>query len=83
MGMTAHVTFSLEEAQKAELERLADLENTTVEALVSRLVQIQLDDYRLLRAEIQKGVDSAENERLIDHDDVFSMIRSRIGQRRA
>ncbi len=83
MGVTAHVTFSLGGAQKAELERLADLENTTVEALVSRLVQIQLDDYRLLRAEIQKGVDSAENERLIDHDDVFSMIRSRIGQRRA
>ncbi len=81
--MTAHVTFHLEESQKAELERLADLEHITVEALVARLVQIQLDDYRQLRAEIQKGVHSAENERLIDHDDVFSVLRYRIGQRRA
>lgn len=76
--MTVHVTFPLEEALKAELERLASLENISVEAFVARLVQQQLEDRRMLIAQIQEGIDSAENEPLTDHDEVFAALRARL-----
>lgn len=80
--MTVHVTVPLDEASKAELDRLAGLENVSVETLLMRLVERELEDVRQLREDVARGIESAENEPLLDHADVMAAAQRRLSQDR-
>jgi predicted transcriptional regulator len=81
--MTVHVSFDLDEAQKAELDRIARHQNITLEALMTRLVEQRLDHERWFAAEVQKGIDDARAGRLIDHDEAVAEIEAHMAQREA
>ena len=81
--MTVHVSFDLDEAQKAELERIARHENITLQALMARLVEQRLEYERWFEAEVQKGIDDARAGRLTDHDEAVAEIEAHMAQREA
>jgi predicted transcriptional regulator len=78
--MTVHVTVPLDDAEKAELEQIARQENISVERLMARLVRQRLDHQKWLLAEIEEGIASAENEPVLEHDDVFAALNARIAE---
>jgi len=79
--MTVHVTFPLNDADKAALDLIAQREKVSVERLMARLVRDRLDHEKWLRAEIEKGVKSAATEPLIEHESVFAAIDGRLAAR--
>lgn len=80
--MSVHVTIPLAETQKAELEELARLECISVETLVARLVERQLQDWRQFGDAVRQGVESAEREPLLDHADVMTAARQHLSKAR-
>lgn len=80
--MTVRVTFPLDEAEKAELDRIAASEDIPLERLLTRLVKQRLDHERWMRGEIAKGERSAASEPLLDHAEVFAALDRRLAGRR-
>lgn len=68
--MTRHVTVELTEAQAAVLDFEAAREVKPVEAIVTELIQRQVEYDAWFRAEVQKGIDAADRGELISHDEV-------------
>jgi predicted transcriptional regulator len=81
--MTVHVSLDLDEAQKAELDRIARHENITFDALMTRLVEQRLEHERWFAAEVQKGIDDARAGRLIDHDKAVADIEAHMARSEA
>ncbi|MFI4973024.1 MAG: hypothetical protein ACHP84_00625 [Caulobacterales bacterium] len=81
--MTVHVSFDLDDAQKAELDRIARHENISFEALMARLVEQRLDHERWFASEVQKGVDDARGGRLIDHAEGVADVKAHMARREA
>jgi predicted transcriptional regulator len=75
--MTKHITVELTEAQEAYLQGEALRLEVTPEALVSALVQRDVDYDAWFRAEVQKGVDAADRGELIPHEQVVAMADRR------
>ncbi|HEX3365956.1 hypothetical protein [Phenylobacterium sp.] len=68
--MTRHVTVELTDAQAEVLDSEAAREDRPIEAIVSGLIQRQVDYDAWFRAEVQKGVDAADRGELISHEEV-------------
>ena len=66
--MTRHVTVELTEAQAAVLDSEAAREDLPVEAIVTALIQRQVEYDTWFRAEVQKGIDEADRGELISHE---------------
>ena len=66
--MTRHVTVELTEAQAAVLDSEAAREDLPVEAIVTALIQRQVEYDAWFRAEVQKGIDQADRGELISHE---------------
>jgi predicted transcriptional regulator len=79
--MSLHVNLLLDDHQQAELERIAEGENLSVEELLTRLARQRIEHDAKLRADIQVGLASAEREPLVDHDEVFAILDNRIRAR--
>jgi predicted transcriptional regulator len=79
--MTIHIALELDEAQKAELERIARHEDITFDALMTRLAKERLEYDAWFRAEVEKGIDSAARGELLDHDEVFRGIEALLAAR--
>lgn len=75
--MTRHVTIELSEAQAAVLESEAAREDRSVEDVVAGLIQRQVEYDAWFRAEVQKGIDSADRGELISHEEVVARSRRR------
>ena len=68
--MTRRVTVELTDAQAEVLDSEAAREDRPIEAIVSSLIQRQVDYDAWFRAEVQKGVDEADRGELIPHEEV-------------
>ena len=66
--MTRHVTIELTEAQAAVLDSEAAREDLPVEAIVTALIQRQVEYDAWFRAEVQKGIDQADRGELISNE---------------
>jgi len=75
--MTVHVTLSLAEAQKAELERLASRENISIEVLLARLVEQQLEEWRQVDEELAEAQADFAAGRFVDHAVVVAESEAR------
>jgi predicted transcriptional regulator len=75
--MTVHVTLSLAEAQKAELERLASRENISIEVLLARLVEQQLEEWRQVDEELAGAQADFAAGRFVDHAVVVAESEAR------
>jgi predicted transcriptional regulator len=79
--MTIHVSLELDEAQRAELERIARHEDITFDALMTRLAKQRLEYDAWFRAEVQKGIDSVARGEVLDHEEVFRGIEALLATR--
>ena len=79
--MTVHVSVPLDELDHAELAKIAARENQPIENVIARFLSQRIGHERWLRAEIQKGVESAANEPLVGHDEVFGALEKRMASR--
>ena len=70
--MTRHVTVELTEAQAAVLDSEAAREDLPVEAIVTALIQRQVEYDAWFRAEVQVGIDQADRGELIPHEEVVA-----------
>jgi predicted transcriptional regulator len=68
--MTRHVTVELTDAQAQVLDSEAARADRPIEAIVSDLIQRQVDYDAWFRAEVQKGIDAADRGELIPHEEV-------------
>ncbi|MDB5423522.1 MAG: hypothetical protein JWQ29_938 [Phenylobacterium sp.] len=75
--MTRHVTIELTEAQAAVLDSEAAREAKPIEAVVTDLIQRQVDYDAWFRAEVQKGLDEAERGQGIPHGEVVARSAKR------
>jgi len=81
--MTVHVSFDIDEAQKAELERIARHENITLQALMARLVEQRLEYDVWFKAGVQSGLDSLARGDSIPHDEAIARMRARTAELKA
>jgi predicted transcriptional regulator len=75
--MTRHVTVELTEAQAAVLDSEAAREAKPIEAIVTDLIQRQVDYDTWFRAEVQKGIDQADRGEGVSHADVVARAAKR------
>ncbi|MGA0599155.1 hypothetical protein ACO2Q3_00455 [Caulobacter sp. KR2-114] len=75
--MTVHVTVPLADSVKAELDRLADLENVSVETYLARLVEHQLQDWRAVEEAVAEARADFAEGRFVDHDVVVAESEAR------
>lgn len=75
--MTRHVTVELTEAQAAVLDSEAAREDLPVEAIVTALIQRQVEYDAWFRAEVQKGIDDIERGDVFTHEQVVEQARLR------
>ena len=75
--MTRHVTVELTEAQAAALDSEAAREDRSVEAIVTDLIQRQVEYDTWFRAEVQKGIDDIERGDVFTHEEVVEQARLR------
>ena len=75
--MTRHVTVELTEAQAAVLDSEAAREDLPVEAIVTALIQRQVEYDAWFRAEVQKGIDDIERGDVFTHEEVVEQARLR------
>ncbi len=75
--MTRHVTVELTEAQAAVLDSEAAREDLPVEAIVTALIQRQVEYDAWFRAEVQKGIDDIERGDFFTHEQVVEQARLR------
>jgi len=73
--MTRHVTVELTEAQAAVLDSEAAREAKPIEAIVTDLIQRQVEYDAWFRAEVQKGIDAADRGELLPHEEVVERGR--------
>ena len=77
--MTRHVTVELTDTQAAVLDFEAAREAKPIEAVVTDLIQRQVDYDAWFRAKVQKGIDAIARGEVLSHDEVIA----RAGRRRA
>ena len=70
--MTRHVTVELTDAQAQVLDSEAARADRPIEAIVSDLIQRQVDYDAWFRAEVQKGIDEADRGEFISHEEVMA-----------
>jgi predicted transcriptional regulator len=81
--MTVHTTLELDEAQQAELERIARHEDISLDALMTRLAKERLEYDAWFRAEVQKGLDSLARGEKIPHEEAVARMRARTAELKA
>jgi predicted transcriptional regulator len=77
MGKMMHMGLNIDEAMMADLESLARATDRSPEALVHDAIGKMLEDDAAMTAFVQAGIDSLENEPLIDHQDVVAWVAER------
>jgi predicted transcriptional regulator len=70
--MTQHITIALTEAQEAHLRATADREEVPLEAVVSDIIQRQLEYDAWFAKAVQKGIEEADRGELIPHEEVVA-----------
>ena len=75
--MTRHVTVELTEAQAAVLDADAVREDLPVEAIVTALIQRQVEYGTWFRAEVQVGINDIERGDVFTHEQVVEQARLR------
>ena len=75
--MARHVTVELTEAQAAVLDSEAAREDLPVEAIVTALIQRQVEYDTWFRAEVQKGIDDIARGDFYTHEQVVELARVR------
>lgn len=75
--MTRHVTVELTEAQAAVLDSEAAREDLPVEAIVTALIQRQVEYDAWFRTEVQKGIDEIGRGEFYTHEQVVEQARLR------
>ena len=75
--MTRHVTVELTEAQAAALDSEAARGERSVEAIVTDLIQRQVEHDTWFRAEVQKGLDDIERGDFFTQEQVVEQARFR------
>jgi predicted transcriptional regulator len=81
--MTVHVTVPLDEAQNADLERIAQHENLSVPELMASLVRSRIEYDRWFRAEVQKGRDDVAAGRVMSNEEAMRRLDAHIAAREA
>ncbi len=75
--MTVHVTVPLPDSVKAELDRLAGLEEVSVETLLARLVEQQLQGWREIEEAVAEARADFAEGRFVDHAVVVAESEAR------
>jgi predicted transcriptional regulator len=75
--MTAHLTIPLDDAQKAQLETIAEFRNETAEAVVSQAVQDLIAYDQRFREAVEKGRQDVREGRAVPHEEVVAMAKAR------
>ncbi len=75
--MTAHLTIALDEAQKAQLDTIAEFRNETAEAVVSQAVQELIEYDKWFRAAVEKGLKDVREGRTTPHEEVVARAKAR------
>lgn len=75
--MTKHVTVELSDAEEAHLRATAERLETSVEQVLSELVQRQMDYDAWFIRQVQIGIDEADRGELIPHEEVMAELRRR------
>ena len=75
--MARHVTVELTEAQAAALDSEAARGERSVEAIVTDLIQRQVEHDTWFRAEVQKGLDDIERGDFFTQEQVVEQARFR------
>lgn len=72
MAMTKPVTVNLTDAEEAHLRDTAQREGLSVDDVVSRMVQRQMDYDAWYVRQVRQGMEEADRGELIPHEDVVA-----------
>jgi predicted transcriptional regulator len=78
--MTRHVTIELTDAQAAMLDSTAAREATSVEAVVSDLINQRLGYEAKFRAAVEQGLEDVRRGRTLSHEEVVARAKKRQAQ---